>query len=130
MDRYRLMNYEGTLFWKDLPIVDFKIENGYSVYFKLYPENEKYYPFEFRYVKPNCETLQRIIADRMIPPTRQGLDRLLKRIGLAEYSYDGLIRINHGLCTDDYYWFRQSHETIEYKDIQIRDRYKTNEQSL
>lgn len=127
MGRYRLMNYEGTMFWKDLPIADFKIEDGLGVYFKLYTENEKYYPFEFKYVKPNCETLQRIIADRMLPPTRQGLDRLLKRIGLAEYSYDGLIRINHGLCTDDYYWFRQSHETTEYKDIQIRDKHKTNQ---
>ena len=130
MDRYRLMNYEGTLFWKDIPIADFKIENGVGSYLRLYEGNKKYYPLEFWTAKPTFRDLQMMIADRMLPPTRQGLDGLLKRIGLAEYSYDGLIRINHGLCTDDYYWFRQSHETIEYKDIQIRDRYKTNEQSL
>src|SRR5699024_7580333 len=115
------------LFWKDIPIADFKIENGVGSYLKLYEENKKYYPLEFWTTKPTFRDLQMMVADRMLPPTRQGLDRLLKRIGLAEYSYDGLIRINHGLCTDDYYWFRQSHETIEYKDIQIRDRYKTNE---
>ena len=115
-----LNNFNGTLLWKDLPILDFCIERGKVLKWEMHPENEDYYPIEFTY-NATVYGLQDFIDCRIVPITRQNLQRVLKDLGLKEYSWDGIIRANYGLCTDDCYWFRQDGSNLKYDDIKIRD---------
>ena len=119
-DRYRLMNFTGTVLWKDIPILDCSIVNGEVLQWELHLENEKYYLWEFQY-DPTMNGLQKFIDGRIMPPTRQFLQDALESIGLTEYSQDGIIRANYGLCTDDCYWFRPADSGLKYEDIKIRD---------
>lgn len=122
-----LRNFDGTLFWRELPILDFTLVDGEVCKWDLHPENEKYYPLEFTY---DCTPhgLNLFIESRIVPPTRQNLQRVLNDLQIDEYNWDKIIKANYGLCTDDYYWFRQSGDCvgqggnpITYKDIKIRD---------
>lgn len=115
-----LYNFSGTLLWKDLPIVDFTVANGEYTEWVMHPENRAYYPVEF-WNQTWYGSLHQFIDVRIVPITRQGLDEVLQDIGLTEYTWDGIIKANYGLCTDDCYWFKPKGSSLKYDDIKIRD---------
>ena len=96
-----LNNFNGTLLWKDLPILDFCIERGKVLKWEMHPENEDYYPIEFTY-NATVYGLQDFIDCRIVPITRQNLQRVLKDLGLKEYSWAVLTRGNGDWLTGQY----------------------------
>lgn len=120
MTKKQFMNFDGTLLWKDIPILDFSIVDGECSSWHMHEENKKYYPFVFKY-QPNLKGLNLFVSSRLVPETRQNIEKVLKDLGLTEYTCDGIVKANYGLCTDDCYWFRQTGSSLKYDDVKIRD---------
>lgn len=116
----KLMNFSGKILWKDIDILTFSVKDGIFEEWHLHLENSKYFPLVFRYDQ-SYDGLSTFIEDRLMPRTRQNLQIALKSIGLDEYSWDGIIKANYGLCTDDCYWFKPAGSALAYNDIKIRD---------
>ena len=55
---------------------------------------------------PNAKRLDRFIADRCFPRTRQNADKLLVAIGLSLYQPKLICRKTHGIVAHDHYWIR------------------------
>lgn len=115
-----LQNFDGLMLWKDTPILDFTIKDGEILKWEKHEENSNDYPIEFTYdFTPHG--LNSFLENRLVPPTRQDLQRVLHDLGINEYNWDDIIAANYGLCTDDCYWFRQRGSNLVYDDIKIRD---------
>lgn len=118
----QLYNLEASILWKDTPIVDFKVEDGHTVYIHPYPENEQYYPIEFRGTQGiSMNEINLFVEARIVPRERYNIVDLLQGMGLSEYKWEAILRYVHGLCTDDCYWFKFPGDTYTYNDVKIRD---------
>lgn len=122
IEHKRLHNMEATILWKDLPIVDFKIERDKVFYVTPHYENERYFPIEFRNAQGiSMDEINMFCDARIVPRERFNIQDLLQAMGISEYRWEPIIRHVHGLCTDDCYWFRFPEETFTYDDVKIRD---------
>ncbi|WP_370759436.1 hypothetical protein [Agathobaculum sp.] len=68
---------------------------------------------------PNAKRLDRFIADRCFPRTRQNADKLLAAIGLSLYQPKLICRKTHGVVTHDHFWLKYADDPPElcYADL-------------
>lgn len=57
---------------------------------------------------------------RVIPPTRDGIEHILKIMGLFEYNPVAIARVTHGILTDDYTWIRfKENDNLTWNDVRF-----------
>ena len=62
---------------------------------------------------PNAKRLDRFIADRCFPRTRQNADKLLAAIGLSLYQPKLICRKTHGVVAHDHFWLKYADDPPE-----------------
>lgn len=68
---------------------------------------------------PNAKRLDRFIADRCFPRTRQNADKLLSAVGLSFYQPKLICRKTHGVVAHDHFWLKYADDPPElcYADL-------------
>ncbi len=68
---------------------------------------------------PNAQRLDRFIADRCFPRTRQNADKLLESVGLSLYQPKLICRKTHGIVAHDHFWLKYADDPPElcYADL-------------
>ncbi len=113
------LNIAGTLMFQDTPCCEFVIENDYCTKFDILCEDYDLLPFgcnpdEFANYKEN---LILFFYDRTTPPTRQFIDRDLKKIGMNYYDMSKLIMFQHGMSVQDPFWIRTDEGPQTWKEL-------------
>lgn len=100
-----LGNLGGTLYYKELPILNFKFKKNKLVSMELLVEKDCVrLPVEFRLYGVSGNNLVKFFEARITPSTRQGLDEFLAQTPVKYYYPERIIRYNSGRCIHDYYW--------------------------
>ena len=60
-----------------------------------------------------------ILAERVICPERCD-EAMLRSMGLTEYNIYDILRITHGVDSDDFIWLKFDGEDITWKDVRVR----------
>ena len=105
--------------FQDTPCCEFVIENDYCTKFDILCEDYDLLPFgcnpdEFANYKEN---LILFFYDRTTPPTRQFIDRDLKKIGMNYYDMSKLIMFQHGMSVQDPFWIRTEEGPQTLKEL-------------
>lgn len=115
-----MSNYSGSILWKDVVIADFEVSDGSMVKWFLHEDAKQFYPLCFRWHNTPSGWLQLFLVNRLVSDKHQDIDFVLNQLDLSEYSWEDILRANHGLNPKDYYWVREVGEDISYRDISIR----------
>lgn len=68
----------------------------------------------------DMEMLSHFFESRSVPRTRVNIDDLLEKNGLPFYHPLSIVKITHGVLTDDFIWLKFEGEDLTYDDIKIR----------
>lgn len=90
--------------WQDTLISTVSV-NGLSVRLVNYDSRILLRPFGIN-TQIDINDVYNFFLSRVIPPTRDGIETVLKAMGLTEYNPVAIARITHGILTDDYTWIR------------------------
>lgn len=102
--------------WRDTLISTVKV-NGLSVKLTNYDSRILLRPFGVN-TQVDVNDVYNFFLCRVVPPTRDGIEDILKAMGLAEYNPVAIARVTHGILTDDYTWIRFKEDgNITWKDV-------------
>lgn len=105
---YFIWNLEGTLYYKDMPLFEFKIKNRELVYWKDL-SNKEMWPLEPKVYDMSYRTLNDFFRRRVVQDNAMLLKEYLEDMGLDYYDFEELIKKNNG-STHDFYW-------VKFKDM-------------
>lgn len=100
-------NLGGILYYKDIPVLDFKFKGDYPIKYDVI--NEHYLPYEMK-LFGNFEGLISFFDDRCTPDTRIGIHEVIKETPIQYYNKERIMRYNHGQCIHDCYWIEQDND--------------------
>lgn len=96
----------GTLMHKNVPLCEFEMLDGFIVDYREICQDAREFPIEMHLAKTPQWGLSVFLNDRVVPSSRQGLEKDLARIGMKYYDVSELTkRQNASSCEDDY-WVR------------------------
>lgn len=96
-------NLGGVLYYKDVPLLEFKFERGILVKSNLLTDKMNLLPFEL-WKEINGWNLTKFFDERITPSTRQGIDKFLAGTVVKYYHPERMIRYGSGRCIHDHYW--------------------------
>lgn len=99
---------------KDRLIAEIIIENN-EIYFINYTDDVIEKPFG-NMTTIGFKEFKRFLAFRCFPDGRWNLNELLPYIG-GIYDFLSIIRVTHGVLSDDYFWIRFKGQDIKWDDI-------------
>lgn len=102
-------NFGGVLYNKDMPVLEFKFNNGYPVSYKLLVDNIRLLPFDFQF-HDLFDGLMNFFGDRCTPDTRIGIHEDLKKTPIEYYHVERMLRYCHAQCIHDCYWVEQDND--------------------
>ena len=74
------------------------------------------------HLDPSFQDFENFLESRCFPKDRVNRDQLLEDMGLFAYSPYGIVKIMHGVQSDDYGWILFEDEDLDYeRDIKLRD---------
>lgn len=117
-----VMNIAGTVYEKETPLFEFELTMQSLTKFKFLCDDMKKFPFFLRVNKRNTWYLNTFLEERVVPPTRQNIKDLLESSGLKKYNVNDILKVTHGITSEDYYWikFGDDDKTI-YEELKIRE---------
>ena len=68
--------------------------------------------FNKELARDNQDLIKFWLEDRVIPRTRQGLNMTLESVGLDHWDLEKLLELNHGRCSNDWYYLEIINENI------------------
>ena len=107
-------NLQGTLLWREEPVLDFEIEKG-RVRRLLWKSNRR--PLEFTGSLTDDDALLFFLEDRLVPETRIGIHQDIKEMGIPYYDPTKIIRFSHGFSMNDCYWIRFPEEQLTFEEL-------------
>ena len=116
MDKTVNLSFDYML--KDRPVAHVEVLSDGTIRCERFTEDVMDNPLPFGNTP---EGLEWFWKSRCFPPTRDGVDDLLKLLGLKYYSPLGIVRKTRGQQNDDFYWVRFAGDTVSYQDIKLRD---------
>ena len=111
-----LGNLGGTLYYKEIPLFEFKFNRDGSVTHKVINDDLDLYPFEMRFGEINANTITRFFNERITPSTRIGLDEVLANSPIKYYHPERIIRYSSGRCIHDPYWLKCNDDNSCWED--------------
>ncbi|EPY13692.1 hypothetical protein [Paenibacillus alvei] len=110
---------EGLRYYPSHDSAD-KLPNGLGYPLGLFPLDAKEYGLiPNKNHTPTSEDITLWLSDRVFPKDRQGVEALLKEIGLAEYDMWEITKVTKGISLSDYYWL-SSNPNDHYQDVHPR----------
>lgn len=101
---FNLRNLGGTLYFKDLPVLEFKfVNNRLKKANVLSDAGIKQHPIFYLFgVSEN--SIKRVFESRTTPRERQGLEESLKKANLGSYDPERINRYTSSRCIHDNFW--------------------------
>ena len=109
---YYLRNLEGTLYYKDIALFEFRIVNRELIYWKDL-SNKELWPPEPKVYGMSYGSLNEFFNRRVVQDNAMLLSQYLKQMGLQYYDFEELVKKNNG-STHDFYW-------VKFKDFGARN---------
>lgn len=104
----------GILYHKDVPILRFKCNGCYPMYYELLSDNTAIYPVEFLNNDIN-DGIVEFFIDRCTPDTRQNINEVLKETPIQYYNVERILRYCHAQSIHDCYWIEQDDDVSCWK---------------
>ena len=114
----RFSDIAGTVMRKNTPIIDFEIKRGDVVKCELLVNDGL--PIEFRFPQPKERALALFLDDRVVPETRIGLQKELKKVGILYFDMDMILHYNCGFSIQDDFWVRFPDREQDFYELQRR----------
>lgn len=86
-----------------VPIVKFLYDRGTLLSVELLVEQSRL-PYEYKLSDSVHEATQLFLEDRVVPETRQGLEKELISVNIPYYDPVALLKYNKGVSIEDNYW--------------------------
>jgi hypothetical protein len=93
----------GIIMKNDTPLVEFKYRQSRLIKVKLLTDVNNL-PIEYKGVLNKYRATDLFLRDRITPPTRQFINEDLKKVGIAYYDPDAMLKLNKGRNMEDQYW--------------------------
>ena len=106
-------NLAGTFMWRNIPQIEFRFRKGELVKFNVINKPNSY---EFRFASEEKAFLL-MMNDRLVPETRIGIQKDLKKIGIPYYDVQKILEYTHGFSITDDYWIKLSGEDITWNEL-------------
>lgn len=101
---YYIKNLEGTVYYKDTPVFEFRIKDCKLEYFKDL-SNKKYYPWEFVVQPISYACFVEWLNNRVVKDYAMDIQGYLKQMGLDHYDFEELIKRTNG-SNETMHWIR------------------------
>lgn len=96
---------KGYIMENDVPLVRFAYHRGTLMEVELL-RDRKELPYEYKLCDSDFLATDLFLEDRVVPPTRQGLEKELKKAGIPYYSPVNMLKHNAGVSVGDDYWIK------------------------
>lgn len=109
MERHNIKNIEGTLMYKDTPLVEFCIVNYNTTYVKELNRKENFciYPVEFMFDDAvTYGDLNDFFKHHVVQDGAQDIMEYLHALGLKHYDLDEIVKRKNGYNHVGYYWVK------------------------
>lgn len=113
---FRLDNYGGTLYNKEIPLMKFKFKDDVLVSVERLCTNEKLFPYELYDTDLSDRYVRLFFEMRTTSSNRQGLRELLKEHHIPYYSPEFLLRYCKARTCDDKLWVEPDSDTTSLVD--------------
>lgn len=103
------------IYWEDSPAVRVRFDAAGEPCFQVLDATQLpvlLYGMDGK-AKPDAERLDRFLADRCFPSTRQNAKELLGMLGLSLYQPKLICRKTHGVVAHDHFWLRYEDDPAE-----------------
>lgn len=103
--KFNIENIEGILYFKDTPVIDFKIVNWTLVYAKDL-SNGRFYPWEMHVMGLNYGAFNSFFNDRVVREHAQDIRMYLDFLGLKFYDFNEMILKMNGWDALGCHWVK------------------------
>ncbi len=91
-----LKNYSGTLYYEDIPLVYFNIENGELKEYRKCKEDLQYFPYELARIGFTYKAFNLFFRERVVLDGSQDIREYLNALDLEYYDFEKIVKINKG----------------------------------
>lgn len=105
INKYNIKNIEGILYYKDISIVDFKIQNMKLIYCKDL-SNGNHHPWQLAMLGLNYEAFNTFFNDRVVRDHAQDIRDYLDYLGLRHYDFEEMIKKMNGWDALGLFWIK------------------------
>lgn len=124
MERHNILNLSGMFMYKDIALLDFRIERGCIVYACEIDrqQNKRLYPAEWGFTdKIGYLEINEYYKNHVVEDGAQDIQLYLKAMQMDYYDLDELIKRTNGICRLNGYWLRFSDGVGVQKFSEISD---------
>lgn len=104
-NRHNIMNIQGILHYKDIPLIDFKISNMKLVYARDLSGGD-YYPCEMFLLGLTYDAFNTFFNERVVREHAQWIRDYLDQMGLKHYDFEEMIKKMNGWDATGFHWVR------------------------
>lgn len=108
-NKYYMCDIEGTLYYKDTPVIEFCIKN-YTLQYAKDLSGGKYYPHQLFTLGVNYLGFNTFFNDRVVRDNAMWIRDYLDKMGLKYYDMEELVKKTNGWDVLGLHW-------IKFKDI-------------
>ena len=115
----RWENLHAICYWKDEPVSEIYVRGNEVTIkrFTLHPVKQI-----FSRDKMDIFGLSEVFRRRCWDENRDGIEDILKKLGLSHYDPLEIVRKTHGVSYNDFIWFQFDGELLFWKDVAPRNR--------
>lgn len=115
----RWENLHAMCYWKDEPVSEIYVRGNEVTIkrFTLHPVKQI-----FSRDKMDIFGLSEVFRRRCWDENRDGIEDILKKLGLVHYDPLEIVRKTHGVSYNDFIWFQFDGELLFWKDVAPRNR--------
>ena len=115
----RWENLHAMCYWKDEPVSEIYVRGNEVTIkrFTLHPVKQI-----FSRDKMDIYGLSEVFRRRCWDENRDGIEDILKKLGLSHYDPLEIVRKTHGVSYNDFIWFQFDGELLFWKDVAPRNR--------
>lgn len=112
-----LMNLDFEVMWRDNLVGHVIMEDGELILNEDY--SKRVWENPFRKIRTGRDA-RACLQDRVICPERFD-EEMQKAFGFKEWDVLKILKDTHGVSVDDFTWLKFRGESIEWKDVKVRD---------
>lgn len=103
--KFQIMDMQGVLHYKDIPLVDFKIFHTKLIYARDLSKGS-YYPCEMFLLGLTYEAFCAFFNERVVREHAQWVWDYLHQMGLGHYDFEELIKKMNGWDATGFHWVK------------------------
>lgn len=100
----------------DYVMTSISVKSGGKVHFVNFTDKPLDCAFGLKESPVGLSSLIELLEERCVPKNRFNIEEVLMGLGLSEYNEVDIVEKTYGVLIDDYFWIKESNDTISYKE--------------